>query len=215
MNREIRYERDLMHVYMVLPADGEASDYRHAMILENRIPGFLPVRMRQRNGKEEYYYDISSQVSLEEYLEHRPLSADFLRQLVFTICRLPEALRDYLLTEESLVLEPETIFYREDRGQFLLCLYPEGKQEVKASLRTLIKYLMGKADPEEASCGVLCYELYGLLQKENFCLSEFQAALEQNTVSDSPKEPEKKKRAKQFFAGRRNGGIMKPVRREA
>lgn len=215
MSREIRYERDLMHVYMVLPASGGPADYRHGMILENRIPGFLPVRMRQRNGEEEYLYDISSQVSLEEYLEHRPLSAGFLRQLAFTVCRLPEALRDFLLSEESLVLEPETIFYREDRGQFLLCLYPDGKQEVKENLRALLKYLMEKADPEDASCGALCYELYGRLQKENFCLSEFQAVLEENAAKDAPKEPEKKKRAKQFFAGRRNSGIMKPVRREA
>lgn len=215
MNMEIRYERDLMHVYMVLPAGGENGGYRNKMILENRIQGFLPVRKRCRNGKEEYCYEVSSQISLEEYLEHRPLASGVLRQLIFTICRLPDALGEYLLTEGNLLLHPETIFFQEETNRFLLCLYPDERQDVRAQLQELLKYLMGKADKEEERCGTLCYELYGLLQKENFCLPEFLAVLEQNPTQTLPGEPEKKKRVKQFFAGRRNSGIIKPIRREA
>lgn len=215
MSAEIRYERDLVHVYMVLPAGRLCAGYREEMILGNRIPGFLPVQKRCRDGEEEYYYDVSSQVSLEEYLEHRPLSSGLLRQLVFTLCCLPDALYGYLLTEDSLFLRPETIFYREEQGRFLLCLYPTERQDVRGDLKELLKYLMGKADPAEEACGRLCYELYGLLQKENFCLPEFYGVLEENPSKPPVKEPEKKKRVKQLFAGRRNGGIIKPARRQA
>lgn len=214
MNMEIRYERDLVHAYMVLPA-GEDGGYRRRMILENRIPGFLPVQRRCCNDREEYYYNISSQVSLEEYLEHNPLSSVFLRQLIFAVCRLAFSLREYLLAEDCLALGPETIFYTEETETFFLCLYPDARQDVRDSLRQLLKYLMEKADKEEEQCGILCYELYGLLQKKNFCLREFLTVMEEKPAPAQPKEAEKKKRTKQIFASRRNGGIMKAVRREA
>ena len=196
MSAEIRYERDLVHVYMVLPAGRLCAGYREEMILGNRIPGFLPVQKRCRDGEEEYYSEL-------------------LRQLVFTLCCLPDALYGYLLTEDSLFLRPETIFYQEEQGRFLLCLYPTERQDVRGDLKELLKYLMGKADPAEEACGRLCYELYGLLQKENFCLPEFYGVLEENPSKPPVKEPEKKKRDKQLFAGRRNGGIIKPARRQA
>lgn len=209
--KEIRYERDLVNAYMVLPAKEETS-YQSRMVLENHIRGFLPVRKRCHNGESNYYYLISSQISLAEYLEHAPLTEKFLKQLVFTLFQSAVILGDYLLTEKILLLEPETIFVQGNLGDdvhtFNMCLYPDEEQDVKESLRQLMKYLMAKADRSEEACAGMCYELYGLLQKENFCLREFMTVLEKSATPDPVKEPEKKKWTKQFFPSRRNSAIM-------
>lgn len=217
---EIRYERDLTNAYMVMPAGEEAVGYPSRMVLENRIRGFLPVQKRCRDEHEEYYYCISSQVSLEEYLDHTPLRAGVLKQLIFTLYRAVASLGEYLLTEEYLLLTPETIFVQENRnsgaasdseefsGTFALCIYPDEKQDVKESLRQLMKYLMGKTNPAEENCAALCYELYGMLQKDNFCIQEFMTLLEHTGAAPAVPEPEKKKWSGRLFAPRRNSGIL-------
>ena len=180
---EIRYERDLTDAYMILPVGTGREDYRRRMILENQM---------------------------EEYLEHFPLKTAVLKQLIFSICQSVAALGDYLLNEESLFLAPETIFIEERKEPvtFTFCLYPDEKQDVRESLRQLMKYLMGKTDTEDGACASLCYELYGLFQKENFCLRECLPLLEQAQPPNPVHEPEKKNRAKQFLASRRNRGII-------
>ena len=75
---------------------------------------------------------------------------------------------------------------------------------------------MERTDPADETCAIQCYELYGLVQKDNFCLQEFMEALERWAGEDLRKEPEKKKekkkRPKQLFANGKNSGIMKLAR---
>ena len=207
---EIRYERDLTDAYMILPAGAGQEDYRRRMILENPMRGFLRVEKRAQDREEFYCYRISGRTGLEEYLEHTPMKTAVLKQLIFSICQSVTALGEYLLNEESLFLTPETIFIeeREEPVTFTFCLYPDERQDVRERLRQLMKYLMGKTDTEDETCASLCYELYGLFQKENFCLRECLPLLEQTQPPDPIHEPEKKNRTKQFFASRRNRGII-------
>ena len=65
---------------------------------------------------------------------------------------------------------------------------------MRQDIHDLLKYLMGKTDPTDEKCAALCYRLYGLLQKENFYLGEFMAALEEaGEEREVPSETEKKK----------------------
>ena len=219
MIKEAVYERDLQGAYMLLPAMSQSAvGYPRRMIRENTIRGFLPMQIRGGEEGESYCYGISSLMSLEEYLAHHVLEERFLKQLVFSLCQAVEQLGEYLLTEEFLLLTPETIFVRETEavpfvGTFLFCLYPDERQNVKEALTQWTKYLIDRTDRSDDRCAVMCYELYGLVQKENFCLGEFMEALERWSLPAVPKEPEKKKRSKQLFASRRNSGIMKAVSR--
>lgn len=219
MTMEITYERDLRGARMLLPVCPQSEvGYPRRMILENTIRGCLLPQKRCGESENWYEYEISSLVSLEEYLEHHPLRERFLKQWVFMLCQTVTELGEYLLTEDFLYLTPETIYVRGNESgtsqeQFLFCLYPDERQDVKTQLRQLLKYLMEKTDRADDGCAVMCYELYSLVQKDNFCLREFMEALERWAQEEPPKEPEKKKRTKQLFASRRNSGIMKRVSR--
>ncbi len=207
---EIAYERNLSGAHMILPRQEPVEiGYQRRMILENQIRGFVSLQSRDQ----EYDYDISSLVSLKEYLDHSSLQCGCLKQLIFSLYQAVTELGRYLLTEEFLYLTPETIFVQTHeavpfQGTFLFCLYPDFRQDVRGRLSQLLKFLMDKTDPGDDSCAVLCYELYGLVQKENFYLKEFMEALERHAEPLTGPESEKKKRAKQLFAGRRNSGII-------
>ena len=215
MTYDISYQRDLSGASMILPALAQTEvGYPRRMILENTIGGFLSIQRCCQQDGESYHYNISSLISLDEYLQHHSLNDRFLKQLIFTLCQAVDQLREYLLTEEYLLLTPETVFVRENEsvpfaGTFFFCLYPDERQDIKSALRHWIKYLMEKTDRSDDLCAVMCYELYGLVQKENFCLREFMEALERWALPVQEKEPQKKKRPKQLFSGRRNSGIMK------
>lgn len=226
LKKEITYERGINGSYMILPVGAvQRKGYAKRMILENRIRGFLPVTYRLGEEGEAYEYQVSALISLAEYLEHHWLKARLLKQWVFALCQAVTEMGEYLLTEDHLWLTPETIFLRESEeaaleGDFYFCLYPEEDQDRKEQLRQLLKYLMERTDPTDETCALLCYELYGLVQKENFCLQEFMEALERWARPEVPQEPkkdtekkkQKKKRSKQLFASGKNSGIMKLVR---
>ncbi len=221
MTMEITYERGINGTYMILPGQSDNDvGYAKPMILENYIRGFLPVAQRGHEAGNSYEYRVSALISLAEYLEHHPLRSVVLKQWVFTLCQAVTELEEYLLTEEYLWLSPETVFLRGSEtepfeGSFYFCLYPDTRQDAREQLRQLIKYLMEQTDPADEDCACMCYELYGLVQKDNFCLQEWMEALERWARMDLQKEPEKKKekkkRPKQLFANGRNSGIMKQV----
>jgi len=219
---EITYERGINGTYMILPGQSDPqAGYAKRMILENHIGGFLTVAQRCHEEGDSYEYKVSSMISLAEYLEHQPLRAVVLKQWVFSLCQAVAQLEEYLLTEEYLWLTPETVFLRGSetepfQGNFYFCLYPDVKQDAKEQLRHLLKYLMERTDPTDEVCAQMCYELYGSVQKDNFCLQECMEILERWAQTPSCKEldkkkerKEKKKRPNQLFASGRNGGIIK------
>jgi len=218
MTQEIRYERDLSGAYMILEAQLQTErGYIRPMILENAIPGFVPVQSCWGEKGEYYQYRISSLLSLEEYLQHHRLDQVLLKQLVFALCQAVVQLGEYLLTEEVLFLQRQTIFLKEGNSvshvpTVFFCLYPDEAQDSRQDLCQWIKWLMSQADPDDPRCGEMCYELYGAVQKENFCLQEFMEMLQRWASDPFQAEPEKKKRSKQLFASRPNRGIIKSSR---
>ena len=62
---DISFERSMNHNYIVLSkcnffgkCGEKKTDYRTKMLLENHIPGLLPVTHRQVNGESKFYYEI-------------------------------------------------------------------------------------------------------------------------------------------------------------
>ena len=219
MTMEITYERGINGTYMILPGQSDMDvGYAKRMILENPIRGFLPIAQRCHEDGTSYEYKVSSLISMAEYLEHHPLRSTVLKQWIFTFCQAVTEMEEYLLTEEYLWLSPETVFLQGSEtdpfhGNFYFCLYPDIRQDTKEDLRQLVKYLMERTDPADEVCARMCYELYDLVQKDNFCLREYMETLERWATLPQPnqveKKKEKKKRPKQLFASGRNGGIIK------
>lgn len=216
---EIRYERGINGTYMILPGQPEETPgFARPMILNNNIPGCLPVSARHEEDGLCYEYKVSALISLAEYLEHHTLRRQVLKQWLFRLCQVVAELEEYLLTEDYLWLSPETVFLRGSEtepflGNFYFCLYPDRRQNAREQLQDLLKYLMERTDPQDPGCGQMCYELYGLVQKENFCIQECMEVLENYARWQPPKEQERKgerkKGQKQLFARKRNSGIIK------
>lgn len=190
MQKELSYERDLNQCSMILSSADIEENFIGKMILQNDIPHFL--KAYREEGEKGCRYDITSKISLTEYLEHSYIRLPFCKQLIFTLCNAIDTLEEYLLSEKNLYLVPETIYLtREDteQPQFFFTVTPEEDSQIRGQLNDLIQYLMKKTDPEEdgeVSSARLLYLLYERLQKNNFCVKEFRCVLED--FSDQKKE---------------------------
>ena len=86
---DISFERSMNHNYMILSKcdffgreTDKSNDYRTRMLLENHIPGLLPVTHRLINGESRYYYKINSLQSLDRLYDKTEIRYNELKCLL-------------------------------------------------------------------------------------------------------------------------------------
>ena len=91
------------------------EDYQMRMLQVNEIEGILPVKGRGIDGASFYDYNVSGKVSMQAMYERTKISGEdlklFLRQLLAVI----REIENYLLNIHCILLEPEFIFYEDNR----------------------------------------------------------------------------------------------------
>ena len=114
---EISFERSMNHNYIILNQCSyfgkearESVDYRTKMLLENRIPGLLPVTHRRMNGECRYYYEINSLQPLDRVYDKCEIQYEALRRLLSGCVSLFDRLEEYLLDGAQIIMKPELIY---------------------------------------------------------------------------------------------------------
>ena len=112
MKREAVYKRELNHSYMVLACSGEelAERYDYRIMMHNRIGRLLPCSLRQMDGEDFLYYEISSKQPLERLYEGGKLKAADLAYIIREIAAVQTDLGEYMLDESGLLREEGMIF---------------------------------------------------------------------------------------------------------
>ena len=124
-----RYERSMNHNYLVLSTyqffvDVQEESYIERMLLENQIPGLLPVISRHKEGEKQYCYEINSLQSLDRLYEKQEMSYEALQKLLTGCIRCFERLEEYLLDGSQVLLLPEYIYVHMDTKEPYFVCYP-------------------------------------------------------------------------------------------
>lgn len=153
-------KRDLNKTYLVLSADKEEYEesYELEMILKNAPATILPLHVMRMDGKVEISYDISSKQTLKEFMLHGNLPGSMVRELFSKIVMLGDDMKNYLLDIESVLLDPEHIYRKEE--SFCFCYCPWEKNDSAQMLQKLLEELLGKVDYSDARGIELSYHLY-------------------------------------------------------
>ena len=161
-------------VYMVLrlqPAD-EMDSLALGMLLNNRIPGLLPLSKRWEKQGFALYYTVSSLTPMQHCAG---LTGDERRMTRFlrSYCQMLAECEEYLLEENGLLLEPEYVFVKAATGEiavpYLPLLQPQTGKTPKAFLDEVIRMAVRQLPQESA--------LVNLLYRESFQESFSPAAL--------------------------------------
>ena len=196
------YKRDLYHNYLIL-SEGAAVDsasYRVRILMTNRIPLLLETHLEQLDGRELFYYEITSRQSLEEVWHLQPLGMELLSLLLNTIGLVLQELQNYLLRPDGLQMTPDLIFLDPELKEVNFCYYPGSEKGFREQLKELAELLLPRLCQQEKDAMVLGYAFYRHCQNEELSAGDLAALLHEPEVLEAGLS-----RAAAFDGGRGTG----------
>lgn len=184
IKREVIYKRELNHSYMVLACSGEelTERYDYRIMMHNRIRRLLPCSLRQMDGEEFLYYEISSKQPLERLYEGGKLTAKELAEILREIAAVQADLGEYMLDESGLLLEEGMIFADVETRELHFAFYP-GNKDAGRQYERLADFFLGRTDHGQEQAVNLAYEFYRMSKTDYFVLSSFLPILEKELAS--------------------------------
>lgn len=187
---EISYERSMNHNYMILSKcdffgkeKHNNTDYRTRMLLENTIPGLLPVTHRLVNGESRYYYEINSLQSLDRLYEKNEIQYTVLKKLLSGCINLFERLDEYLLDGTQIIIKPELIYINVEKMQPYFVCYPDYEGDVRIAFMEFIDELLTKIDHTDERAVMLGYQVYRYTRNPNYVISEIGNLMERMAIN--------------------------------
>lgn len=197
----LSFEHDLAHNYVIPEAEvpnGEAAfpetEYELHMLEENQIPGFLDCVRKKINGKNQYYYEITSRQSLTQICESEPLTAESIRLLLYCLYQALQQMDPYLLDGNKIVLEPEMIYLDIESREAFFCYWPLCGKTIQESFRMLASYLLYHLERSDTEAVLLMYEINRKVQEKNFALLDL--LQEKMQAAEQNRKPENQYREK-------------------
>lgn len=187
---EISYERSMNHNYMVLSKCdffgkekcGD-TDYRTRMLLENTIPGLLPVTHRLVNGESRYYYEINSLQSLDRLYEKNEIQYTGLKKLLSGCINLFDQLDEYLLDGTQIIIKAELIYINVEKMQPYFVCYPDYEGDVRIAFMEFIDDLLTRIDHTDEHAVMLGYQVYRYTRNPNYVISEIGNLMERMAIN--------------------------------
>jgi hypothetical protein len=176
---DISYERSMNHNYMILSKceffgkDGDKiNDFRTRMLLENNIPGLLPVTHRLVNGESRYYYEINSLQSFDRLYDKNEIGYDELKKILIGCVNIFERLEEYLLDGTQIIIQPEMIYINVDKMEPYFVCYPDYEGDVRISFMEFVDGLLTKVNHTDEQAVMLGYQVYRYTRTPNYVISE-------------------------------------------
>jgi hypothetical protein len=170
-NLTLTTERTLKHSYMTIsPVSLSQESHELNMLLHSQIPSALPVHLDESTGEPAMRYDVSGLECLRARYQNRlmgyPEIADFLHSLDAMLTTLEE----YFLSENSLLLSPDTVFFDEEKKCFYYTLLPGQEINFTEDLKRMLKFILEQIDYSQDRTVILAYSLFQESSKDFFTI---------------------------------------------
>lgn len=120
-----KYYKENQHNFLVIEGEGlQEQTYEKRMLLRQKIKYIFPCTIRIINGKENYYYEITSKVSMINLFQSKEMAEENIRNLFLDLQRAQNELTSYWLDESKIVLSPQYIFYNYETNHYDFLYYP-------------------------------------------------------------------------------------------
>ncbi|MBU5482449.1 DUF6382 domain-containing protein [Blautia sp. MSJ-19] len=195
------YKRDVSHNYLILHGESDinTASYQVRMLTGNSIPSVLKCRIQGLDGKQLFYYDITSRQSVASFYEQKKLKGGDLAMLLRGFLQIMEELAEYLVDPGQLVLCPEYMFLDVEARKVYFCCLPGYQHPVQEQFRQLTEYFLPKLDHEDPEAVDLGYGIYRRAMEPGLQLEHIKEAV-YKTQNNREKEQEVKNEEKGLVA---------------
>ena len=184
------YQRELKRTYLIVEtetSEGQGEPpFEQKMLEQNQIDGILRFQVRQKDEEVRFFYEITSKQPLSRLLEGQTIQAEQIRALVFGIARSLDHMEQYLLSEKSVLLDPEYLYVDPESLKVWLCLVPGMECDFPEDYSRFLEYLLGKVDHRDKESVVLAYGLYQETRKENYGMADILRLAQQKSSVSGP-----------------------------
>lgn len=196
LKTEIREEKDWNQscLYIEVPVPYE-EDYEIRMIRNNDIPGLLKVTGIGSEGKSRYAYHTGGYISLAKKFEKETVDRDMIMEFTCQFIQTVNAVRDYILDPDGILLAPEYIYVKERRYKF--CYLPMSYRCLKNSFHEMTEFFVKKLDYRDTEGIFLAYILHRSTLQEEYDLR----AILDEYISEEKKRREEQKQKEDISDG--------------
>lgn len=184
------YRRYQGKSYMVCSEEQDVNQYELHMLLENQIPGILPIQVMHAEEGSQYWYDISSRWDLANWADTHKLGSIFLKRFFSALQYTLEHIGDYLLDEAGISLKPEHVFVDMEEKEICFCYMPFEKVAFEEGIRSFMEYYLQHMEHSGQNEIQKCYEVYDRCQGQHVSLEELMAVLYENVVEQEEEQTE-------------------------
>ena len=156
------------------------NSYETKVLIEENIPKIIKMEIGYENENTILKYDISNMTSLENYIKSNKLH---IKDYAFILNSLDEVLahiENYLISENSILLEINCIFYDDINNKLYFIVVPNLKADFSFELSKLLIRLLRFVDIEDKEAMTLAYRLFVKSSKENYTINDLLEVINEN-----------------------------------
>lgn len=155
--------------FMVLASENEVLGYEKEMLEQNNIKSLLPFYTVNRNGRYEYWYDVTNLKSVESVLSEKGIDFEILLMIFSYANSALKQISEYLIKESDILFQANTMYIGNE--QMRLCFMP-GANDGDRGFLPLGEYLVSNVDPGRELINRFCFELYSMMSIPGFQCEE-------------------------------------------
>jgi hypothetical protein len=178
---EFSYENGATSSFLVIKANGEeqVQAYQIDMIRNNYIDYLLPLDVRRNNDKVCFYYNITSKITLTQYLKRVKLKKEEFLKFIGDVSRALLDCRYYLLKSSSILLDTDYIFINPSTRTVSFVYIPLCVDlDINQYLRQfIIDFILNKADIDDSCNDNFLQRVLGYAKTEMFNVGGFDALI--------------------------------------
>lgn len=174
---EYSFSSDAANSYLVVEAGNENTLQKHQVeiICRNPNPLLVPFYTRRENGDISIFYNITSRVSLAQYLERKSPGREELMDIIRNIVRGLMLHCNYLLELSGFVLDSGFVFINPATAEVSILYIPvstdrNSTEAFKSFIRDLV---VNHSDIDETTRDNYVQRILGYLKSEVFSLQDF------------------------------------------
>lgn len=151
---------------------GNGNEYKLRMLEENSLGDMIAPVFREIDGQIYLRYNINGLYSLAKLLEGRRLDGNILAEVINTLSRCVNGIKEYLLDVDDIILRPEYIMYDINANTFRLIYVPDYKRNMKLQIREFLECVMRSFEHSDYNGISYMYMLYDMSMDESIELRQ-------------------------------------------
>ena len=212
---QARYRREVDGNYLELSdQDFREKEYTLQMLRNNQPESFLRLRISNLNGQPVLLYEVTSMQPVSRFFERSGVGEKQLRMMLDGLEDVQKEARRFLLSVSDIVLDPDYIFYDQDRKRVRFLYAPQYGLKGEGSLKSLAEFLLRHLDHKDAAAVALGYALYDKCTDAAANLSWILEELEGEVKREDPETGQDEEGSKTIPSFGRERIMQSSIRRE-